>query len=98
MTINKTTADSAVTLALSGRLDTLTAPDFEAAVEEAVSQADHMTLDFAQLQYLSSAGLRVILKAQKVMGTKGSLRVTNVNETVMEIFEITGFTEILTIE
>lgn len=85
-------------LKVSGRLDTTTAPSLEAAITETVSACASLVLDFAGLEYISSAGLRVILKAQKAMAAKGGMKLLHVNETIMEIFEITGFTDILTIE
>jgi anti-sigma B factor antagonist len=87
-----------MTLKVSGRLDTTTAPSLETAVSEVVGVCENLVLDFAGLEYISSAGLRVILKAQKAMAAKGGMKVLHVNETIMEIFEITGFSDILTIE
>lgn len=98
MTIEKTTLDKTVTLALSGRLDTTTAPELEKATDETIPFADELIFNFENLEYISSAGLRVILKAQKAMNQKGSMKLTNVNEDIMEIFDITGFLDILTIE
>ena len=97
MNIEKNFVGSAITLKVSGRLDTTTAPTLEAAVSEAISGCDALVLDFAGLEYISSAGLRVILKAQKAMVSKGGMKVQHVSETIMEIFEITGFSDILTI-
>ncbi|MCR5456779.1 MAG: STAS domain-containing protein [Clostridiales bacterium] len=85
-------------VSLSGRLDTTTAPDFEAAVKESIDSIGELTLDFKGLEYISSAGLRVILSVQKSMKHKGGMKVIHVNEDVMEIFEVTGFSDILTIE
>ncbi len=98
MTINQTNENGKVTLALSGRLDTVTAPELEAALDTALSGATELCLDFTDLEYISSAGLRVLLKAQKIMNTKGTMKITGVNETIMEVFDITGFVDILTIE
>lgn len=98
MTITKNIENKTVTLAVEGRLDTTTAPQLEAIVNEVVSSADELILDFAQLEYVSSAGLRVILKAQKAMNAKGSMKLTHVNEDIMEVFDITGFLDILTVE
>lgn len=98
MTINQTNENGKVTLALSGRLDTVTAPELEAALDTALSGATELCFDFTDLEYISSAGLRVLLKAQKTMNTKGKMKITGVNETIMEVFEITGFVDILTIE
>ena len=98
MTINQTNENGKVTLALSGRLDTVTAPELEAALDTALGDAKELIFDFNELEYISSAGLRVLLKAQKAMNEKGDMKVTGVNETIMEVFDITGFVDILTIE
>lgn len=98
MNIEKEINGTVSTLKVSGRLDTTTAPALEAAVSETVAGAEQLVLDFAGLEYISSAGLRVILKAQKTMTAKGGMKLLHVNETIMEIFEITGFSDILTIE
>ena len=98
MNIEKDCNGNAITLKVSGRLDTTTAPALEAAVTEASGNCEQMIMDFDGLEYISSAGLRVILKAQKAMAAKGGMKLLRVNETIMEIFEITGFTDILTIE
>lgn len=96
MNIVKTEEGSTLSISLSGRLDTTTAPKLEAALQslEGVAELD---LDFAALEYLSSAGLRVLLAAQKVMNRQGRMVVRHVNETIMEVFEVTGFVDILTI-
>ena len=98
MNIEKECKGIETTLKVSGRLDTTTAPALEAAVSETVGVCEALILDFAGLEYISSAGLRVILKAQKSMAAKGGMKLLHVNETIMEIFEITGFSDILTIE
>lgn len=98
MTITKTKTDSTLTLALEGRLDTTTAPELEAELKQSLNGVTALVLDMKELAYLSSAGLRVILAAQKQMNKQGSMVVRNVNETIMEVFEVTGFTDILTIE
>lgn len=98
MTIEKTLNGNELTVTLTGRLDTTTAPQLEAELKQSVSGAEKLTLDFAALEYLSSAGLRVLLAAQKVMNKQGDMVIKNVNETIAEIFEVTGFSEILTIE
>ena len=98
MNIEKECNANVNTLKVVGRLDTTTAPALEAAVSEVICSCDHLVLDFAGLEYISSAGLRVILKAQKAMTAKGGMKLLHVNETIMEIFEITGFSDILTIE
>ena len=87
-----------LTIALVGRLDTVTSPDFEKELTEVLPETEELVLDFSELDYVSSAGLRVILAAQKLMNKQGSMKVINVCKEVMEIFEVTGFSEILTIE
>ena len=95
MNINKELTGTALTLTVSGRLDTLTAPMLEQEIKAGCGNITELTLDFQELAYISSAGLRVLLGAHKAM--KGSLVVKNVNEVVMEIFDVTGFSDILTI-
>lgn len=97
MTINKTQEGTHLDLALAGRLDTTTAPQLEAELKQSIDGILELTMDFAGLEYLSSAGLRVLLSAQKVMNKQGTMVIRNVNETIMEIFEVTGFVDILTI-
>ena len=89
---------NAETLALEGRLDTLTAPELEAEISAMFPTVQTLTLDMEKLDYISSAGLRVILTAQKKMNTQGAMVLQNVNDDIMEIFEITGFVDILSIE
>ncbi|MBO4854484.1 MAG: STAS domain-containing protein [Oscillospiraceae bacterium] len=96
--INKTVANGKAVFALEGRLDTVTAPEMESAMQEVLPELTSLTLDFAGLEYISSAGLRVLLAAQKAMNVKGEMRVKNVSKAIMEIFEITGFSDVLTIE
>ena len=98
MTIEKNQNGTELTLAISGRLDTTTAPELEAELKQSLDGVERLVLDFATLEYLSSAGLRVILAAQKVMNKQGEMIIKNVNETINEIFEVTGFIDILTIE
>lgn len=98
MTINKTEDGSTLVLALEGRLDTTTAPELEAVLKESLNGVGALVLDMEGLVYLSSAGLRVILGAQKQMNRQGNMVVRYVNDTIMEVFEVTGFTDILTIE
>ena len=98
LTINKNVENGKAVLALEGRLDTVTAPELENAVKEIVPGLTGLTLDFTKLDYISSAGLRVLLSAQKVMSAQGEMKLCNVSDTVMEIFEVTGFTDILNIE
>lgn len=98
MTIEKTKNGTDYTLALEGRLDTTTAPQLEAELTPCMEDAASLTLDFEKLEYISSAGLRVLLSAQKVMNKQGRMVVKNVNDSVREVFDVTGFTDILTIE
>ena len=89
---------SELTVVLSGRRDTNTAPELEAALKTALEGVEKLTFDLEKLDYISSAGLRVLLAAQKTMNRQGSMKVKNANEIIMEIFEVTGFADILTIE
>lgn len=98
MNIIKTVNDNSANLKIEGRLDTTTAPELEACVNELTQSAGSLTVDCEGLEYISSAGLRVILKAQKAMSAKGGMKLIHVNEAIMEVFDITGFTDILTIE
>ena len=98
MTITKNQNGTHLDLALEGRLDTTTAPQLEAELKQSVEGVTELALDFGKLEYLSSAGLRVLLSAQKVMNKQGTMVIKNVNETIMEIFDVTGFADILTIE
>jgi len=98
MTIEKKITGTELTIVLTGRLDTTTAPQLEAELKANLPGVEHLVLDFAALDYLSSAGLRVLLAAQKQMNKQGDMVVRSVNETIAEIFEVTGFSDILTIE
>ena len=98
MTINKTVNGNALTIALEGRLDTTTAPELEQALKESLDGAQELIMDFSKLDYISSAGLRVLLSAHKTMRAKGGMKVVNVNEIVKEVFDVTGVADILTIE
>jgi len=98
MNIEKNINGNETILKISGRLDTTTAPELEAAIDECINGVQELTLDCEELEYVSSAGLRVILKAQKIMNNQGSMKLTCVNDTIMEVFDITGFADILTIE
>ena len=98
MTIEKKINGEALTLIVSGRLDTQTAPELEKELDSVLADIKELTFDFANLEYVSSAGLRVILKAQKAMNAQGSMKLTGVNDNIMEVFDITGFLDILTIE
>ena len=98
MMIEKMINGTATVLKIVGRLDTTTAPELEATIDGCVAGIKELVLDCSELEYVSSAGLRVILKAQKLMNTQGTMKLTHVNETIMEVFDITGFADILTIE
>lgn len=98
MTINKTTDSRTLTVAPSGRLDTSTAPALEAELKDSLSGIGELILDLKELEYISSAGLRVLLATHKAMSGQGRMVVRNANELVMEVFEVTGFTDILNIE
>ena len=98
MTIEQKREGAALALALEGRLDTMTAPQLEATLKEALPGVEALTFDLEKLDYISSAGLRVLLSAQKTMNRQGTMKVKNANEMILEIFEVTGFSDILTIE
>ena len=97
MTIDRTVEGTSLTLALEGRLDTTTAPQLDAEIKNSLKGVTQLTIDMEKLVYLSSAGLRVILAAQKKMNRQGKMLIRNVCDTIMEVFEVTGFTDILTI-
>ncbi len=96
--IEKTVQDGVAEFILEGRLDTVTAPELNDAIQEVLPDLTALRLDFEKLEYISSAGLRVLLASQKVMSKQGEMKIVNVNDTIMEIFEVTGFSEILTID
>ena len=98
MTINKNLEGSKLTLILEGRLDTVTAPALEAELKQSLNDVTELVFDFSNLEYISSAGLRVLLSSQKIMNKQGSMVIRHVNETIMEVFEVTGFIDILSIE
>ena len=98
MTITTNLNGKALEVSLEGRLDTMTAPQLEAELKKSMADADSLTLDFSKLDYISSAGLRVLLSAHKTMSGKGGMKITHVNEIVQEVFDVTGFSDILTIE
>lgn len=98
MTIDKNIEGTKTQLKISGRLDTSTAPELETTIDACISGVEDLIIDFEGLEYVSSAGLRVILKAQKIMNKQGSMKIINVNDTIMEVFDITGFADVLTIE
>ena len=97
MTINKNLEGEKLNVAVEGRLDTSTAPELEKELSD-LAGVKELVLDFAKLEYVSSAGLRVLLASQKAMNAQGKMLIKNVNETIMEVFEITGLADILTIE
>ena len=98
MTIEKVLNGENAKIIVVGRLDTQTAPELEKEVDAIANATKDLTFDMTGLEYVSSAGLRVILKAQKIMNTKGSMKLIGVNDSIMEVFDITGFLDILTIE
>ncbi len=98
MNIKKKLEGTTLTLALEGRLDTTTSPDLEETLASALDGVTALVFDFAKLDYLSSAGLRVLLSAQKRMNRQGSMKLVHVNDAVKEVFDITGFADFLTVE
>ncbi len=98
MIIDKKSEGEKLTLTISGRLDTNSSPKLEAELKQSIGGVSALIFDFSDVEYISSAGLRVLLAAQKVMNRQGSMKLTGVKPDVMEVFEITGFSDILTIE
>lgn len=98
MEISKNKNEGTLTISLCGRLDTVSAPQLEEELKASWNDISELVLDLSKLEYMSSAGLRILLAAQKTMNTQGKMIVKNVNDTIMEVFEITGFKDILTIE
>ena len=98
LNINKTVEDGKASFVLEGRLDTVTAPELESELKDSLPGLTTLIFDFEKLEYISSAGLRVLLSTQKVMAKQGEMKIIHVNETIMDIFDITGFIDILTIE
>lgn len=98
MTIRKQQNGTELTMALEGRLDTITSPELEKELKASMDGADSLVLDFSKLEYISSAGLRVLLSAHKAMAGKGGMTVANANEIVQEVFDVTGFSDILTLK
>ena len=98
LTINKKIENEKAVLAPVGRIDTVTAPELEKTIKETVPGLKELVLDFGKVDYISSAGLRVLLSTQKIMNAQGAMKLTNVSEAIREIFEVTGFSDILTIE
>ena len=95
--INKTIENGKALFELQGRLDTVSAPQLEQEIRSSLDGVNELTFDLKDLAYISSAGLRVLLTAQKIMNKQGTMTIRNANETVMDVFEITGFSDILTI-
>ena len=98
MTITFNKQGSTLEVFVSGRLDTTTAPELEKALSTQLEGVESLTLDFGDLAYISSAGLRVLLALQKTMNRQGQMVVTHVNDNIMEVFDVTGFVDVLTIE
>lgn len=98
MIINKTVEESKLVLAPVGRLDTTTAPELDKELDASLEGIKTLVIDFKDVAYISSAGLRVILKAKKLMSANGEMKVTGANTMIMEVFEITGFADMITIE
>lgn len=98
MTINKNKNGSKLLIEVAGRLDTTTAPQLDAEVKDSISDITELEFDFSNLEYISSAGLRVLLSAQKIMNKQGSMVIHGASDDLMEIFDVTGFIDILTIE
>ncbi len=98
LNISKNSEGSTLTVALDGRLDTSTAPELEDSLKDDLNEVTELVFDLKDMQYISSAGLRVLLSAQKVMNKKGAMVIRNANEQIKEIFDVTGFSDILTIE
>ena len=98
MNLKRKTDGTAMTVTVAGRIDTATAPEFEQGVKPYLGNITELTLDFKEVNYVSSAGLRVLLSAQKTMSRRGGMKLRNVNATILEIFDVTGFADILTIE
>lgn len=98
LNINKDADGSKLTISLQGRLDTTTAPQLDEEVKQLQDKVTDLNFDMSELQYISSAGLRVLLSAQKLMNKQGSMTITNVSPEIMEIFDVTGFCDILTIK
>ena len=98
LNITKNINETELTVALTGRLDTTTAPELEKELKASLDGVTALIIDMTALDYISSAGLRVLLSAQKIMNKQGEMKVVHVGETIMEIFEVTGFSDILTIE
>jgi anti-sigma B factor antagonist len=97
MTVNKNLKADALSVTVEGRIDTTTAPELEKEIKDSLDGVKSLVLDFEKVEYISSAGLRVLLSTQKIMNKQGEMKLINVNSDIMEIFEVTGFSDILTI-
>ena len=98
MVINKKIEETKLTVYLEGRLDTITSPTLEGELKDSINGLTELVFDLEKLEYISSSGLRILLSAQKIMNKQGTMVIRNVNDVIMEVFEITGFVDILTIE
>ena len=98
MTLNKNLDGTTLTIEIIGRLDTTSSTQLETEIKASISDIERLILDFAKVEYISSAGLRVLLKSQKLMGRTGRMILVNVSETIKEVFELTGFMDYMTIE
>ena len=98
VTVTKTKKGTELVIAIEGRVDTTTAPQLETEIKESIDGITKLVFDFGKVEYISSAGLRVLLSAQKIMNKQGEMVVTNCSDDILEIFEVTGFTDILTIK
>ena len=98
LNIEKKTDGSSLNIALEGRLDTMTSPQLEETLKDSLDGVTSLIMDFEKLEYISSAGLRVLLSAQKIMNKQGEMKLIHVNEVINEIFEVTGFSDILNVE
>lgn len=98
LSVNKAAEGEKLTLQVIGRVDTVTAPQLEDSIRESLQGVEDLVFDLSQLEYISSAGLRVLLSTQKIMNKQGEMTLRGVNEDIMEIFEVTGFVDILDIE
>lgn len=98
MTVTIEQNDDSIVCKIEGRIDTVTSPDLEAEIKKNAESAQSITLDFEKVEYISSAGLRVLLSAHKMMAKKGGLHITHVSSSVNDIFDVTGFSDILNID
>jgi anti-sigma B factor antagonist len=98
MDINKTLEGNKLVVKVAGRMDSVSAPELEAALNESLDGVEELVFDFSELEYISSAGLRVLLTSYKKMNSQGTMTIININDIIREIFEVTGFAEIFTVE